>query len=357
MRTGHISAIALLGALTSMILASCSQDPIFAAIETEEKIREASVVGAIHSIFALGSDIYVSNGYVLRRTGGTGDWDKLDTPTDYGYGLATDGTDVFGLFLSGTESTTGSVYVLESDDSWSSVPGSSGVEKIVNGSGQILAFRVDNASRNAYSLTSAGMTAIPGATGLSPIIGGVSFGGVSYFATTAGVYDVTGTAVSGAPNANISALTATAEALYVAAGSTIYQWTGGVWTSHAASSSPITGLSYLPLTDPVTGGTRQGILLYSGGSKDGYREMIIDRPAGIPVLASTQLPGTADYSSIKTQARDQYTGTVGMWNTGTIFAAPAAGANDYVLYAAVIYPLQFGLWAYYPVSQPNWNRE
>ena len=136
---GIVSAV-LLGLITF----SCSQQPIFWAIEQEIKLAEPTIKGNVYSVVRCGDYLYAANGNVYRkhRTSERG-WEKIPSPPKSTAYLASSSTHVYAL---GTDKNDCQVYVLNGN-TWQEVSGASGKanEVVIFDNGVIHA-----PGRNAY---------------------------------------------------------------------------------------------------------------------------------------------------------------------------------------------------------------
>ncbi len=332
--------------VAGLFLAGCSNEPIFAAIEKEVKLKDPSVRGTITSLVTVGSDLYVTNGRIYKRTGGSGDWNQISMPDYRCTEVATDGTDLYGLFQDEHYDIT-DVYRFDGTI-WTAVTDVAGIKKISSGDGQVFGFTGSGSSWNAYTITGTTASAIGAATGIALPVGSAG----DCFATTTGVYNIVGTLLTGSPTASITGITAGGANIFVlTSAGTVYPFVGGTAlgpTETATVSTPATGIAYLA-------GTKK-LLLVSGA--EGYGEITTD---GSGVLTGTLSPGDSSASSISTSAQSQYESSLDQWNLHSIFAVAAPGpvpaGDSYVVYAGVYDTRYDGLWGYYSTSQQEWNRE
>ena len=136
---GIVSAV-----LFGLITFSCSQQPIFWAIEQEIKLAEPTIKGNVYSVVRCGDYLYAANGNVYRkhRTSERG-WEKIPSPPKSAAYLASSNSDVYAL---GTDKNDCQVYVLNGN-TWQEVSGASGKanEVVIFDNGVIHA-----TGRNAY---------------------------------------------------------------------------------------------------------------------------------------------------------------------------------------------------------------
>ncbi len=182
-------------ALGALILMSCSQDPIFAAIEKEVKLKEPSLRGDITSLVAVDGSLYAANGFLYKRTGGAGDWESVSTGGgDRCAMVATDGTHLY-ILCTDYDGENGVVRRLKGG-TWETVTDISSAVFLSSGSGGVFAFTGSDDSYTAHRITvSPAVTAL--ASGLSTPVGSAALAVSDYFATTGGVYTAAGALVVG----------------------------------------------------------------------------------------------------------------------------------------------------------------
>lgn len=323
-------------------LSSCSQDPIFAAIEQEIALKDPNVRGLVTSLVKVKSDLYTTNGNIYVKTGGNEEWSLVNTPGSVHYCsmLASSGTELYALFQDENRSSLGVYYY--DGSSWTLVSNTSSATFLA-GQGTVFAFTGSDSDYTAYTISSGTASAVTNGTGLATPIGASG----SYFATTGGVYSVssgTATSVTGTPTSNIRGITMdTAEAnLYVESDGSIYHYNGSAWSAAPVSHGQTapTSIAYFE-----NGSTKLILVAGTGG----YREVVLDGD-GVPI--SAQNPGSSTPSSISTSAQSQYANSVGLWTVHSIFT------DSTTIYAGITEKStsKRGLWAYYQ-SKGEWNRE
>lgn len=335
---------AILGLLI-FVFSSCSPDPIFASIEKEIKLKDPSLRGSITSLVIVGSDLYASNGYLYKRSNGVGNWNSVSNNiSGRCANLATDGTSLYALYTS-TDHKDGKVY--QYDGNWNPVSGLGDVVYLSSGNGRVFAFAGSDSSYTAYTITGTNATALSGT--YSEPVGNTVASGTSYFATISGVYDQSGSLLTGAPTSDIRGICSYNSNLYVLTTASVYQYDGtSTWTNVAHSVSKPTSIAFLDA------GNSKRFVLISGSF--GYGEVSIETNGE---LVSFQTPGTSSNSSIPQDSYSQFSGSVKKWTVTRIFAISKdqlATQDPYVLYASVANTGYDGLWSFYP-SEGNWNRE
>lgn len=340
-------------ALGALILMSCSQDPIFAAIEKEVKLKEPSLRGDITSLVAVDGSLYAANGFLYKRTGGAGDWESVSTGGgDRCAMVATNGSYLY-ILCTDYDGENGVVRRLDGE-TWETVTGISGAVFLSSGSGGVFAFTGADDIYAAYRITET-TTGAALASELSTPVGNATLAGSDYFATTGGVYDANGAQVAGTGSpTGIRGITTNGTNIYVMTAGYLYHYNGSTWTNIGHSVTEPTGIALL-------GGSTsdKSLILISGAS--GYGEVLIDPTSG--ALQSYQNPGDNDSSSIPPAHKTQYENSLDKWAVYRIFAVTSDIVTNslhtpYALYASVADPNYNGLWSFYPsADSPNWNRE
>lgn len=334
----------ILGAL--IILSGCTNEPIFAAIEQEVKLKDPTMRGTVTSLVSAGSNIYATNGQIYKKTGGAGNWNEFGSPDFRCAELASDGTNLYGIF----QNENFEITSLQKFDGsgWTAVTGISGIQKIGSGNGRIYAFTGSGSSWDVYITPNAGstsLTAVAIATGLSIPVGSAG----DYFATTTGVYRYDSVAVAaGFPTSGIKGITVNSDgsSIYIVDAGSVYRYDGNAWSTYTHSVGSPTGIAYLS-----AGGKK--LLLISGAK--GYGEITL---GATDEMTGYLNPGTSAVSSISTEAQAQYSNSIAQWNLSNIFAVTTnIPGNSYVIYAGIIDTRYDGLWAYYSDTQTEWNRE
>ena len=194
--------------LAALLLSfSCTNAPIFAAIEQEVKLKPASVSGVIRSTpVAIGSTLYVANGRLFQKTkGNTGKWEEVNIP-GYCTSIATDGMHLYGTF-------NGSGYQYNGSG-WTPITGAD----IIYVSGTAMVFAID-AAHKLYTVS--GTTATFKAQLASDEILRGAVGG--YCITNKQMYAEGVPVPPGAPSGNLQSMCAgpVANSFFVASGNTL----------------------------------------------------------------------------------------------------------------------------------------
>ncbi len=141
----------------AIILASCSQQPIFWAIEREIELEEPAIRGNVYSVVRCGDYLYAANGNVYRkhRTSERG-WEKISAPPNGAEYLASsDSLPDTHIYAMSAHKNDCQVYVLDGT-TWKEVSGARGkadevaiFDNGVNGTGRNAYVRVNG---NVYKL-------------------------------------------------------------------------------------------------------------------------------------------------------------------------------------------------------------
>ncbi|ULQ60605.1 hypothetical protein K7I13_04810 [Brucepastera parasyntrophica] len=339
----------------------CTNDPIFATIENEVELKDPSITGNIYALVEYNGDLYAADGYLYRRNAGAGSWKKVKMPSGVTRcaGLAVDGAGLYGLF----QNEDWSFHSVQkySAGTWDMVTGlpsiSSGIDVALGSGGTVIfAATYNQTSRktSVYKTTGAGALTFDSTEVITnaPIWKG-SAG--DYFATSNGIYDITGNVIVGGPTSGIRgiALDEGGNHLYAVTSGNAYHYNivTDTWDSpynFNADYSAGGGLSILKA------GTKNILLI---ALTRGYWEVHLDDTTGACV--SRNAPGANSNSSVKTGSEAQYDSSVGNYMVNRIYAvtSPVPAGNNYIVYAGISHRKYNGLWAYYSDTQTEWNRE
>jgi len=332
--------------LAALLLSfSCTNAPIFAAIEQEVKLKPASVSGVIRSApVAIGSTLYVANGRLFQKTkGNTEKWEEVNRP-GYCTSIATNGTTLYGTF-NGSDSLKGYHY---NGSGWTPITGAdityvSGSSYI--GGGTATVFAID-AAHKLYTVSVSGTTAIFKAQLASDEILRGAVGG--YCITNKQMYAEGVPVPAGAPSGNLQSMCAGpgANSFFIASGNTLYCYNGSSWKSCNYSSAAALSITYLE--------AKKLVLIATG---TGYREIKLDNahPDNLSLAFEIQ-PGSAQ-SSIPASIIHQYYNSIGKWRVDPIYAV--SSGTGYSIYAGALdeSTRNTGLWGFYNPGQLEWNRE
>lgn len=315
-------------------MSSCTNQPIFAAIEQEIKLKNFSVRGPIASLLELNNTVYAATPEAVfsKSKWSSGEWSSIGSPGSFIQSLATDGTNLFAA-------TTEGVYYY--NGGWSKVPGGGSIVMIGGNNG---VFGYDEKGKTVYKITTGGIN-----TPLS-ISGTFIGGGGNYFAFTDGLYTAGSTTkVAGSPSGVKSVCGGDGTTVFVLAGSTVYHYDGASWSSQAVSLSSPLSISYFKY------GTSEERVLVGG---KGYGEVKL--ASGIHTLAGAYYIGAGESgSTTPPSVNAQYTSSIGAHSLMPVMAVDRGGGN-YTVFAGVnagsIYR-NTGLWGFYSNGNVEWNRE
>ena len=168
----------------AIILASCSQQPIFWAIEQEIELAEPSIKGNVYSVVRYGNDLYTANGNVYKKPlKSVRGWKKISAPPKSAVYLASSSTHVYAL---GAHKNDCQVYVLDGN-TWQEVSGTSGKAEDKDETKKIVIFDngVSGVGRLAY-VRVGGKVFLLGAASLSTEKTGTNGAGANTKAAAAG---------------------------------------------------------------------------------------------------------------------------------------------------------------------------
>ncbi len=350
----NLKMFSLTALLCCMFFAvSCSQEPIFFAIEQEIALRDSSVEGLVSSIEVSATHVYASNGNLYRRTRTNSKWHSVSKPAGVFRiaEVATDGTNIYVLGADSGWRPYGVWRLDEGTMEWTEVTNTpSGIQRIGSGGARIYAFTgKTNGTVSVYTtsdINTFNTTAVLTDAGLY-LHSSTSSG--NYFATKTGVYNNLGTLITGAPASGITGIaTAVIDSnphLYVLTSSEIHHWDGSVWaaTSHNAGTT-------LGMTALVT--TARNLLLIN--TTTGYYEAAMDNNGDI---TATFTPGKNPVSSVPSSASSQYENSIGMWNINRMAVMTESGTDNFAIFAGVLNRRYGGLWAFFEPIRREWNRE
>lgn len=346
----------------TLFLAGCSQEPMFADIEKEVKLVDPSVRGTVASLVSLDGNLYATNGKVYVRSGGSGDWNPIALPAGaFRCGeLASDGTWLYGRFTDSKYTGFHSVQRYNpATGGWDNTTGLEGCILIGSGDGRVYAFTGE------YAKASLQVTTAPGGLAFGAAIANDLNGPDvrttcgNYVATMTGVFSCDGTKLTdiaaGSEITGVRAITLGPNGnLYAVDAGYVWRFDGSAWTRTGHSLGKPTSISWL--------GSGKNILLVSNGLKGdatgGYVEMALGDDGSL--ATSTSRPGETERSSVSPTSHEQFESSIGekaLYGVFAVSGGAAASGNDYVVYASVNDTAYDGLWAYYPGTRREWNRE
>ena len=174
----------------AIILASCSQQPIFWAIEREIELEEPAIRGNVYSVVRCGNDLYAANGNVYKKSlKSERRWTEVSKPGGSRViQLASNNTYLYALDAQTSSGTAKyQVWVLSSvDGNWQKISEASGSDVVI----------FDNGDVNAYVRVNENVKTLNGTTTLAPplwaatngagakTVAAVRFGSEDYFWNT-----------------------------------------------------------------------------------------------------------------------------------------------------------------------------
>lgn len=328
-RAGYASYILAVGVFTAVLL-SCSGSYILSSIENEVKLKKATTQGTIRDIVKLGSALYCSNGSVLTKSAfNQGDWTVVASPVEgLCSGLAADTSGKLFASFTGYYDDFHGVYVYD-NGSWANVSGTDAIQ-CVKGSGTV--FGSDDSK--TYPITASGIGAA--------INGTIIAAGGNYVATTEGLFDGSGTQVSGVSG------------VFAIDNSGTYALTGTELFKIAAPAQKFTHGISSPSDAVVVSVASVEHLLVSAQS-NGYREIIVDSS---DLTQSKTISHGSSEALVAASVSAQYESSVGKYPCGCILAD--SNASGFYIYVGINDPhfaKYTGLWGFYSSGKQEWNRE
>ncbi len=319
---------------------SCKNEPIFAAIEDEVKLKAQSVQGLISGIIVVGDNIYSANPkYVFtKKLGVTGKWSQIDTPGGMCTSLATDGGKVYAAFLEH------GVYVYEGN-SWNKIENSSSISKIVSGTSII----GTNAKNVVFILDGSSFKQLKDSSGNQIRLDGtLQGGGGRYFGDSSALYSYASAVCSKLAFGELTGIRDVCKGIsesdvFVLTRSNVYHYDGTSLTGIKHEVSSPWSLSY----------SSKYKLVVVGGSQ-GYTDIQMTGSSLSGAFVRSQ--GWAS-SSTPSSSYNQYKNSVGKWLLRPILIADTK--DGYIIYAGVggADSKYTGLWGFYNPGQLEWNRE
>ncbi|MGP1490572.1 MAG: hypothetical protein ACTTI6_05870 [Treponema sp.] len=325
------------------LIPACTNPPIFAAIEQEVKLKNASIKSFVYKMVRLENTLFAANGALFKKElGDIRKWEPIREVDDYGrcIGLAEDDANLYGLF-----GDNGSFKVYKADKNganWPAVPCMDSADFLA---GTKIVFAADTGSKKMYVLSgaSAGTNwslpdkVIPvGAAGVYCLLGN-------------GLYTEAGALVNESPTTDLKGICeGPGNAVFVLDAANLYCYTGSVWSKIPHKVESPQSITYLP--------RKQLVLI---GGKNGYGEIKLKE--GADLAKAERVSAGAEGSSIPQKNYDQYQNSVGKWLLNPIMAFDYENTdkNGYIIYAGALDPnaTYSGLWGFYYDNQIEWNRE
>lgn len=327
-------------AIFAYIFLSCKNDPIFAAIEDEVKLKKQSVQGLISGIVLVGNNVYSANPkYVFtKKIGVRGEWEKIETVGGMCTSLATDGTELYAAFIEK------GVYVYRGGG-WQQVANSTSISKIASGT-SIIGTNGDNF---VFILNGSSFEQLKDSSNNHIKLNNTLQGGAGkYFGDASTIYSYNAGIASKVQKNELTSIKDLCmgedeNKVFVLTNSHIYHYDG----------SSLTGIKHQVLSPwSITYSKKQNLTLV-GGSQ-GYKEIQL---TGTSLAGSyVRLPGSSG-STTPASCFNQYNNSVGKWLLRPILIIDH---NDgYIIYAGVggADTKYTGLWGFYNPEQLEWNRE
>ena len=320
-------------------LSACKNPPIFAAIEQEVKLKQASVKGFVRGVVKVNDKLYTSNGKISQKSvGSTGTWSEMSgCPSGLCTMIATDGTNLYASF--GNDDSFKAYKYASSK--WIDLPGAAASAQYVYGTDTVFAF--DSKARKIYPITGGNVgtewdsTKAPvGAAG-------------TYCLFEDGLYKNDGTPKngSGSPSSGLKGICkGPSNSVFVVDDTKLYCYDGSTWTSTSHGVSTPQSITYLP---------SKQLVLISG--KNGYGEIKLDSGAATNLADAKSVSAGSSDSSVPSKNYYQYNNSVGKYVINPIYAFDYK--SGYIIYTGVNDPnaKYTGLWGFYSFDKKEWNRE
>jgi len=323
------------------VFTSCKNEPIFAAIEEEVKLKTHTVQGLISGIVRVGDVIYCANpkNVFVKNIGVTGEWTKLDIPNGMCTSLASDGDNLYATFMEL------GVYKYQ-NGSWEFVDSSKGMAKIVSG---VSIVGVD-ASNVIWKLNASQFEKMQDSAGKDiQLSSTLQSGGGYYFASRDALYSyITGKGVkvdhSELKNIKDICEGDGAQNILLLTTSSLFHYDGSNFTNIKHQVLSPWSLSY---------STQKKLALIGG--LQGYKEVHFKSSATLRD-SYVVLPGN-EGATTPPSSYNQYNNSVGKWLLRPILIIDAP--SGYIIYVGVggADPKYTGLWGFYENGQREWNRE
>ena len=318
----HKRMYGLFALSAAIILASCSQQPIFWAIEREIELAEPAIRGNVYSVVRCGNDLYAANGNVYKKSlKSERRWIEFPKPEEgRTTHLASDGTNLYALNAQTSSGTTNyQVWVSPAaSGSWQKISGASGSDVVIFDNGDVNAYvRVGG---NVHLLTIGGLGSTVTTNGANAkTIAAVRFGSDDYFWNT-------------------RAFCKNGTNLYSADGKTIKHSTTFANLATASANTSVQTSENITCLVHVFDGTNEYLI---AGTKKGLEQIILE--GGVPKSAGI-LGSNAEAA----------------FGESEIFCvAFFPDGSNYAIYAGTgkaSASKRNALWAYYP-SRGTWNYE
>lgn len=327
----------LLLSIFSFFNFACKNEPIFAAIEEEVKLKKQSVQGLVLGIIKIGNTLYCANpkNVFTKTVGHTGEWSAISLPGGMCTSLATDGTKLYATFLGN------SAYIYDSG-SWQKLTSPEDIVQIVSGQ-SIIGI---NASNEVFKLAGTTFTKMLVASKPIKLDQGLKGGGGVYFADKTSLYSSTNGAKI--PLSDVQNIKDISEGndpnkIFILTNSTLFHYDGTTLTSIKHQVLSVWCMSY----------SKEKSLVLVGGSQ-GYKEIEV---SGATLTGAKVISPGSTSSTTPPSCYNQYNNSVGKWLVRPI--ALITTPEGYIIYAGVggANPKYTGLWGFYNPGKLEWNRE
>lgn len=320
-------------------LSACKNPPIFAAIEQEVKLKQASVKGFVRGVVKVNDKLYTSNGKISQKSvGSTGTWSEMSgCPSGLCTMIATDGANLYASF-----GNDGSFKAYKYDTStWTDLPGAAVSAQYVYGTNTVFAF--DSKAGKIYPITE-GTVGMGWDSTKAPVGAAGAYCLFEDGLCKNNSIKITGT---GSPTSGLKGICeGPANSVFVFNGSTLYCYDGSAWTSTSHGVSTPQSITYLP---------SKQLVLISG--KNGYGEIKLDSGAATNLADAKSVSAGSSDSSVPSKNYYQYNNSVGKYVINPIYAFDYK--SGYIIYTGVNDPnaKYTGLWGFYSFDKKEWNRE
>ena len=318
---------------------ACKNEPIFAAIEEEVKLKKQSIQGLVLGIVKIGNTVYSANpkNVFKKNVGDTGEWASISLPGGMCTSIASDGTKLYATFLDY------GAYVYD-NGGWQKLSSPEDVVQIVSGQ-SIIGI---NSSNEVFKLTGTNFTKMLNGGNAIKLDEGLKGGGGDYFADKSSVYSsISGTKVplSGVQNIKDVCEGNDPNKIFILTSSTLFHYDG--------SSLTLTSVKHQVLSVWCMNYSKEKSLVLVGGSQ-GYKEVKV---VGTSLTGAEVISPGSVSSTTPPSCYNQYNNSVGKWLVRPI--ALITTPKGYVIYAGVGGgdPKYTGLWGFYDPDQHEWNRE
>ncbi|MGP1438844.1 MAG: hypothetical protein ACTTKH_07220 [Treponema sp.] len=317
---------------------SCRNEPIFAAIEEEVKLKKQSIQSVVLGIIKIGNTVYTANpkNIFKKEVGVKGEWASIQSPGGMCTSFATDSSKLYATFFEN------GAYVYDSN-TWQKLNSPEEIIKIVSGQ-SIIGINKDNEvfklSGNTFTKMLSGGKAIK-------LTEGLKGGGGVYFADKSSLYSsLTGAKIPlSSELQNIKDIREgnTSNEVFILTSSSLFHYDGSSLTSIKHKVLSVLCMTY----------SKERSLVLIGG-KLGYKEIKV---TGSSLTSAKVISPGDEASTTPPSCYNQYNNSIGKWLIRPIELINTP--SGYIIYAGVGGgdPKYTGLWGFYNPGQLEWNRE